>query len=113
MLPKNMRNKLPFVAIALAVASLAGCELLVDFDRTKIDGGSLDGTTPDATNDTTSDTTQPDVSNDTGNDVTVNDASDGSVNDVVTSDVIDSSTVDADDGAADADDGAADDGADE
>jgi hypothetical protein len=93
------RNKLFLAALGLTIMSAAGCELLVDFDRTKIDGGSLDGTPNDVVGN--------DVVNDVVNDVNPgdggNDATDGS-----TSDVTDSSTADVDDSATDADDGSAD-----
>jgi hypothetical protein len=85
-----------FVALAMLAA---GCELIVDFDRTKIDGGGGDGSLPDVTTqDVTQDVPTQDVVNDTTNDVTQQpDASDGGG--------------DASDGgtgmdAADADDGA-------
>ncbi len=49
----SRRNTAVFTVIAtMSVMSLAGCELLVDFDRTLIDGGSLgqvDGSGFDAT----------------------------------------------------------------
>lgn len=50
---KRTRNLAVFTAIAtIAIGGLGGCELLVDFDRTLIDGGSLgevDGSGFDAT----------------------------------------------------------------
>jgi hypothetical protein len=96
------RNKLYLAALGMMIASAAGCELLVDFDRTKIDGGSLDGTAGDVVNEVSTN----DVVNDTKNDVTQTDASDaGDASDGTTSDVTDSSTADVDDGSADADDG--------
>ncbi|MEO8875884.1 MAG: hypothetical protein ABI461_09875 [Polyangiaceae bacterium] len=71
---------------AIAVASLgllAGCELLVDFDRTLIDGGALgavDATfdsseTFDASNDASDSTTTPDAS-DASDATTTTDAGD-------------------------------------
>jgi len=55
MLSKRLMNGslLGAMAASAALLALPGCELIVDFDRTKIDGGSVgsvsDATTPDAT----------------------------------------------------------------
>ena len=116
-------NKLQLMVIGALVLGVAGCELLVDFDRTKIDGGPLDGTTdvtpqPDGSKDVnTQDVNTQDVVNDVKNDVTTSDAGDAGVSDAAdsgTADANDGATADADDGGtADADDGAASDGADE
>ncbi|HEY1955767.1 MAG TPA: hypothetical protein VGH28_09140 [Polyangiaceae bacterium] len=113
-------SKLPLMVIGVLVLGVAGCELLVDFDRTKIDAGPLDGTVDVTNNDVTQDNNTQDVVNDVKNDViTPSDA--GDAGDTGVTDASDGSVVDADDGAADADDGAtadaddgaADDGADE
>lgn len=86
------------VALLVALAAgAAGCELIVDFDRTKIDGGGGDGAVvPDVT---TQDVTQ-DVTGDVTGDVQQ------------TSDAGDAGADVAADAAADASDGALDDGAD-
>jgi hypothetical protein len=104
----NRKRVLVLVALSMAVG---GCELLVEFDRTKIDGGSLDGSFTDVPqNDVTTDTTNDvvnDVVNDVGTDAgqdaladadsgTGSDASDGS-----TADVDDGSTNDSASDAAD------------
>ena len=101
------RNKLSYVLFGLLVLGAAGCELLVDFDRTKIDAGPLDGTVGDVvTPDVTQDTNVKDVVNDVTPDVTTTDASDAGD---ASQDVTDASTADVDDGSmADADDGSAD-----
>ena len=54
--------------LSLALAGLiAGCELIVDIDRTKIDGGTIEGGGGDVVN-------QPDGTADTGKDGTTMDA---------------------------------------
>lgn len=88
-----------FVALAMFAG---GCELIVDFDRTKIDGGGDDGSLPDVTTQDVSnqDVVTQDVVNDTKNDVvTQPDAGDGGG-------VTDASDGGAGNDAADADDGA-------
>lgn len=64
------------LSLALAGA-LAGCELIVDFDRTKIDGGTLEGGGETSTGDTGVDTgvdgTKPDTGTDAPADTTVQD----------------------------------------
>lgn len=107
--PTMKRNKLPMVVIGALVLGMAGCELLVDFDRTKIDAGPLDGTTTDVTsNDVTVDQSTHDVVSESFEDVTTTDAGDGGGDSATDApaDVTDAAT--ADDGPADADDGAAD-----
>ncbi len=95
----NTKRIVLLSTLSLAMAA-AGCQLIVDFDRTKIDAGAVDASF---------DVAKPDNSvPDTGNDVTPQpdsgkDASDGAV-----SDASDASTSDASDAAADADDGSAD-----
>jgi len=81
---KNVR--LTLLGISLGVAFLAGCELIVDFDRTRIPADAADGAAPPR--DATTDTAAPDSSVD---------ASDGG------SDASDATTGDASDGATDAD----------
>lgn len=80
---------------------LAGCELITDFDRTKIPGGGFDGSVDQGTIDVTP---QPDSSTDAKADVTTTDASDGGGTDgdaATTTDASDAAT-DADDGSTDA-----------
>lgn len=94
----NTKRIVLLSTLSLAMAA-AGCQLIVDFDRTKIDAGAVDASF---------DVAKPDNSvPDTGNDVTQpdsgKDASDGAV-----SDASDASTSDASDAGADADDGSAD-----
>lgn len=95
----NTKRIVLLTTLSLTLAA-AGCQLIVDFDRTKIDAGAVDASF---------DIAKPDnVVADTGNDVTPqpdsgNDASDGAV-----SDANDAATSDASDAAADADDGSAD-----
>ena len=76
---KRNRNLAFFTAFAaISVGALGGCELLVDFDRTLIDGGSLgevDGSGFDATGlDSSSEASASDSGSDSGN-VTDADAS--------------------------------------
>jgi hypothetical protein len=75
----------------MSLSMLAGCELLVDFDRTLIDAGSLDET--DATFDGSEDFDAPTESS------TGTDASDATVTDSSSNDAGDSSAFDADDGS--------------
>src|ERR1700736_1322255 len=44
---RSIKWSLAAVAVAVAAVTVPGCELLVDFDRSKIpqEGGTLDGTT--------------------------------------------------------------------
>lgn len=79
----SKRNLAVFTAIAaISVGSLGGCELLVDFDRTLIDAGSLgevDGSGFDATSDDgSSSEASTDAGNDSGDSATTPDASDAS-----------------------------------
>ncbi len=67
------------VALGLALAmGVAGCELIVDFDRTKIDAGAGDGSVlPDvSTQDAPAKDVAADVPGDVGSDVVVSDAGD-------------------------------------
>jgi hypothetical protein len=95
MMTKTTRRRLTAIAAMAtgALIGLAGCELAVDFDRTKIDAGTIDASIPD----TGGDTTVPDDANadvvDGGNDADAQPATDGNVD----------AGPDADDGAADAD----------
>jgi hypothetical protein len=97
---KNTRAKTVTV-LAILAFSAAGCELLVNFDHSLIDAGSVDGALGDVSNDLN----KPDAG-DAGMDT--------SMKDVVGTDTfvpdsgMDSSTADANDGAMgmDADDGA-------
>ncbi len=91
---KTMRRRLTAV-VALALIGAAGCELAVDFDRTKIDAGAIDASIPEGGGDTT-------IPLDGNNEAAVdagNDAEDAQQNDTGS---------DADDGGADAEDDAAD-----
>jgi len=57
---RKIRNRIVLVA---AVGTLAlGCELIVDFDRTKIPVEGTDGATSDSSVDASIDTFQPDTS---------------------------------------------------
>jgi len=40
---KRRVRRIAALGIAMGIASLAGCELAVDFDRQKIDAGTIDG----------------------------------------------------------------------
>lgn len=92
------KARLLLLVASLGVAFLAGCELIVDFDRTKIPAEAVDSSVPprdsstdtsapdagsDATADATPDAT-PDASPDTGSDASSDasadaaDAADGS-----------------------------------
>lgn len=63
---KKQTQVLMLGAVALALAGvLGGCELIVDFDRTKIDGGTVEGGGSDVV-------TMTDGSIDTGTDGTMN-----------------------------------------
>jgi hypothetical protein len=90
---KKKRNLAVFSMIAvLSLSMLAGCELLVDFDRTLIDAGSLGDT--DATFDGSETFDAPSDS------PTTTDASDATIiTDSATNDAGDSSDLDADDGS--------------
>ncbi len=90
---KNIRR-----AVALGVLGMmgvAGCELAVDFDRTKIDSGTVDASVSETSTDAP-------VTMDAQGDGTVNDAAMDAASDVLT----DTAAVDSSDGAtpADADD---------
>ncbi len=64
---RKVRNRLLLV-VASGVLAL-GCELIVDFDRTKIPPDGTDGATSDSSIDASIDTSQPDTSTvDTGTD---------------------------------------------
>ncbi len=78
-------------------ASVGGCQLIVDFDRTLIDAGTVD-----ASFDVSKPDTQAPDASDGGN---TNDASDAATNDAseaATSDASDAATSDASDGSSDA-----------
>lgn len=102
------KGKRRFAWVALGALFLGGCELIVDFDRSKIDSGVLDGSFADSPGDVN----QPDVKDattndvaDTGADVTTEagaDASDGS-----TADATADAGPDAADAAAEAEAGTA------
>ena len=87
-----------FVAISVAAA---GCELIVDFDRTKIDAGGGDGSLPDVT---TQDVTPPqdvvtdNVTSDVANDVQQPDAGDAAADSAgdAADDVVDAAAADGD-----------------
>jgi hypothetical protein len=89
----TLKSLVPFL-VAGGILAVAGCQLIVDFDRTLIDAGSVDASI---------DIAKPDTSvADTGSDVTTTDASDGSTSDASdgsTSDASDGSTSDASDGS--------------
>jgi hypothetical protein len=89
---KQKRNLAVFPMIAImSLSMLAGCELLVDFDRTLIDAGSLGDV------DATFDGSEPfDSATDSP---ATSDASDATVNDSSTNDASDSASDDADDGS--------------
>ncbi|MGH7285405.1 MAG: hypothetical protein ACRELY_28110 [Polyangiaceae bacterium] len=75
----SRRNTAFFTVIAtMSVMSLAGCELLVDFDRTLIDGGTLgqvDGSGFDATGlDSSSEASPNDAASDASDAGNVTDA---------------------------------------
>ena len=81
---RKIRNRLLLV-VASGVFAL-GCELIVDFDRTKIPPDGTDGATSDSSIDASIDTSQPDTSiaetgtdapTDGGSDADAADASDG------------------------------------
>ena len=55
---RKVRNRLALV-VASGVLAL-GCELIVDFDRTKIPVEGVDGATSDSSVDASIDTSQPD-----------------------------------------------------
>ena len=61
---KLRKTRKGLVLIAFASALGLGCELIVDFDRTKIPVETTDGATPstDGSFDSTIDTNQPDTS---------------------------------------------------
>jgi len=68
---KNVMTKTRAIMMGSLVAAMlaAGCELVVDFDRTKIDGGGpADGSASDVAIDTTGDQVSPDTGTDTGAD---------------------------------------------
>ncbi len=84
----NKKTRALFLAIPLGVALLAGCELIVDFDRTRIPADATDSSVtprdaqtdtsaPDATVDATTDAT-PDATTDAGPDAADGAASDAS-----------------------------------
>ncbi len=57
---RKVRNRLLLVVVSGVLA--LGCELIVDFDRTKIPPDGTDGATPDSSIDASIDTSQPDTS---------------------------------------------------
>ncbi len=64
---RKVRNRLLFV-VASGVLAL-GCELIVDFDRTKIPADGKDAATSDSSVDASIDTSQPDsATTDSGGD---------------------------------------------
>ncbi len=86
--------RLTVLGISLGVAFLAGCELIVDFDRTRIPADATDASvTPrdSATGDSAVDASDLDAS-DAGSDAS----------DSATTDASDSATTDASDGSSDA-----------
>jgi hypothetical protein len=56
----NTKTKTRALLVTMMLATaIAGCELIVDFDRTKIDGGGIDGSTTDVATDTQTMDVQP------------------------------------------------------
>lgn len=94
---KTMKNIRRLVALGvIGTIGVAGCELAVDFDRTKIDSGTVDASMSETSTDA------PVVTMDAEGDGTVTDAAMDTATDAVT----DTAVVDSSDGAttADADD---------
>ena len=72
-MPRRMKNRWLALAV-LSVFAVAGCELVADFDRSKIDAGSFDASAGDTS---MLDSPEPDVIMQDAQDETPNDASDG------------------------------------
>lgn len=90
----NKKTRALFLAIPLGVALLAGCELIVDFDRTRIPADATDSSvTP---KDAQTDTAAPDATSDATTDATSDAATDAG------SDAADGATSDASDASSDA-----------
>ena len=73
---RKVRNRIVLIAAAGTLA--LGCELIVDFDRTKISVEGTDGATSDSSIDASIDTFQPDTSVADSGDGSVTDGSDAS-----------------------------------
>ena len=96
-------KRITLVAVAFGLTGIvAGCQLIVDFDRTLIDAGASDASI---------DTSKPDTGTPDASDGGTTDASDGSTTDASdgsTTDASDGSTTDASDSGSDADPDASD-----
>jgi hypothetical protein len=96
---KTTRRRLMAIA-ALALLGAAGCELAVDFDRTKIDAGGIDASFIEGGGDTTIPVDANDAAIEAGTDTGPDTQPiDGGPD----ADADDGAAADADDGAADAD----------
>ena len=94
---KTKTTGIALLAALVAAGILGGCQLVVDFDRTLIDAGTVDAAL---------DVQKPDTSTPDASDGSTPDASDGSTADAndgsTTSDASDGSTADATSDASDA-----------
>jgi hypothetical protein len=96
---RSTRRSQRLAWLVLLAVGAAGCELIVDFDRTKIDGGGGDGSVADVTTQdvTTQDVVADNVTSDVANDVQQSDAGDAAADAADAAiDVVDAA-VDADD----------------
>ena len=91
----NKKTRALFLAIPLGVALLAGCELIVDFDRTRIPADATDSSV--APKDAQTDTSVPDAATD----ATTADATTDATTDAG-SDASDAAASDASDASSDA-----------
>ncbi|MBK8216007.1 MAG: hypothetical protein IPK71_19950 [Myxococcales bacterium] len=91
------KARLLLLVASLGVAFLAGCELIVDFDRTKIPAEAVDSSVPPR--DSSTDTSAPDAGSDATADATVDATPDASP------DAASDASSDASGDAADAADG--------
>mgnify|MGYP003594088418 CR=1 FL=1 len=91
------KARLLLLVASLGVAFLAGCELIVDFDRTKIPAEAVDSSVPPR--DSSTDTSAPDTGSDATADATVDATPDASP------DAASDASSDASGDAADAADG--------
>jgi hypothetical protein len=96
------KARLLLLAASLGVAFLAGCELIVDFDRTKIPAEAVDSSVPPR--DSSTDTAAPDATTDATTDATA-DATPDATPDATTPDAAPDASSDASGDAADAADG--------
>jgi hypothetical protein len=92
------KARLLLLAASLGVAFLAGCELIVDFDRTKIPAEAVDSSVPPR--DSSTDTAAPDATTDATADATPD-----ATPDATTPDAAPDASSDASGDAADAADG--------